>query len=247
MKGAKILLVEDNADLAKVLQLHLSQLGYVLEHAEDGEEGLYRLQQGEYVLVILDVMLPKIDGLEVLKRIRAEDRALPIMMLTSKSEEIDKVVGLNLGADDYVTKPFTVSELLARINALLRRAGPPGRASDQGPEDDLVLRFDPLRIDLQRRRVTIGDQLIEMTPKEFDIVAFLASNPGRPVTREQLIAEVWGYDGGDYQQAVNNVILRVRKKIEADPANPKYLLTVRGMGYRFVEQWELSGEDPQQS
>jgi DNA-binding response OmpR family regulator len=231
----RILLIEDDPEIAGLVQLHLRDEGYAVERCATGGEGLQRALQDGWGLVILDLMLPGLSGLEVCRRLREEARAVPILMLTAKSEEIDKVLGLELGADDYLTKPFSVRELLARIKALLRRARmAEGPAATPGPE----LRCDSLTVNLEKRRVVLHGKPVELTAKEFDLLALFASHPGKPFNREQLLNQVWGYSYAGYEHTVNSHINRLRAKIEADPSHPRYILTVWGFGYRFADPEE---------
>ena len=233
-----ILIVEDDPDIADLVEIHLLDLGYELDRAADGKEGLEKALAGDYPLVILDLMLPELDGLEVCKRLRAEKESLPILMLTSKSEEFDKVLGLELGADDYVTKPFSIRELMARIKALLRRAN--ALKADDAPEtEQKELVFEGLRIDPEKRKVSLDGQRLELTSKEFDLLALFASNPGRTYSREQLLNQVWKYQFTGYEHTVNSHINRLRAKIERNPSQPNYIITAWGVGYRFAELEEL--------
>lgn len=232
MDKEKILLVEDDEDIARGLKLYLECEGFECTHVLDGEAGLESALSGKYTLVILDIELPKRDGVEVLKEIRKADLDLPIIMLTCRSEETDKVVGLSYGADDYVTKPFQIAELLARIESILRRVR--RSRSRAASSQAKVLRFGELVIELDNRRVKVKGEEAGLTPMEFDILAYLASHPGRAFSKEELVENVWKYDAGDYSPSVYNMIMRIRKKIEEDPANPIYLETVRGHGYRFA-------------
>lgn len=233
----KILLVEDDTDIATLLDLHIQDLGYGLDHAADGETGLQMALKGDYRLVILDLMLPKLDGLDVCKRIRAQKEGLPILMLTSKSEEFDKVLGLELGADDYVTKPFGIRELMARVKALIRRTKPTEETDDQE-----LLTWGPLVIYLEKRRVERAGERIELTSKEFDLLVLFARHPGRVYSRDHLLDLVWGYQFEGYNHTVNSHINRLRAKIESDPAHPELIKTVWGVGYRFAEEEELGRE-----
>lgn len=234
---ATILLVEDSEDFARVFRLHLEKHGFIIERARDGEEGLEKALSDKYDLVVLDVGLPKKDGFDVLREIRIKDKDLPVLMLTSKDQELDKVAGLDLGADDYVTKPFSAAELLSRINALLRRSQGKTVSSDSQEPRQLV--SGSLMIDFASRRVSLNDTELELTAKEFDLIAFFASHPGEAFSRDELLEAVWGYDGGDYNKSVNTAIMRLRQKIEADPANPQIITTVRGYGYRYAKPEEL--------
>jgi len=235
---SKILIIEDDPYVADLVEIHLKDLGHELDRAADGLSGLEKFQQQEYALVILDLMLPKLDGLEVCKRMRAENRYTPILMLTAKSEELDKVLGLELGADDYLTKPFSVRELTARIKALFRRLeADKAKASDGAKRDELV--YGELTIALEKRKVTLAGQPVELTAKEFDLLARFASHPGRAYSRQELLDLVWGHQFDGYDHTVNSHINRLRSKIEKNPADPKFIQTVWGVGYRFVEPEEL--------
>ena len=233
-----ILIVEDDPDICDLIEIHLNDIGYQLDRAADGEAGLSRIEQNSYALVILDLMLPKLDGLEVCKRTRELDKQIPIVMLTSKSEELDKVLGLELGADDYITKPFSVRELTARVKALLRRAGSVPEPDSEAPRQ---LDYGHLAIDLEDRKVLGGGDRIDLTAKEFELLALLASHPGRTYSRDELLDLIWGVQFSGYEHTVNSHISRLRSKIEPDPSNPVYILRVWGVGYRFAETDELEG------
>jgi DNA-binding response OmpR family regulator len=186
-------------------------------------------------MVILDVMLPKLSGLEVCKQIRKENRMVPILMLTAKSEEVDKVLGLELGADDYMTKPFSIRELLARIKAILRRLD---LQSEEDLTDGKILEFDDLILDTRKRKVTLDGEFIELTSKEYDLLKLFFLNPGKAYSREELLNTVWGYSYEGYSHTVNSHINRLRSKIEDEPSNPHYIRTVWGVGYRFADNEE---------
>lgn len=239
VSSKKLLLVEDDSELASLLSMHLEELGYELDHVNDGERGLQTALEKDYSLVILDVMLPKMDGLEICRRLREKKKSVLILMLTSRSQEVDKVVGLELGADDYVTKPFKLSELIARIKALLRRKQAiteEARAEPESPERV----FGDLQLNLETRKVFLRGKEIALTAREFDFLAFLSAKPGRAYSRGQILNHVWDCDFSGYEYSVNSLIKRLRKKIEDDPARPLYVRTVRGVGYRFAELSELS-------
>ena len=240
-KNNTILLIEDDPNIAELLEIHLSDLGYELVGARDGLRGLERFGDQEYALVILDLMLPKLDGLEVCKRIRAENKYTPILMLTSKSEELDKVLGLELGADDYLTKPFSIRELIARIKAIFRRIeADEEKVADSSASKELI--YGDLAIYVEKRKVMLAGQSVELTAKEFDLLVRFASNPGRAYSRQELLDLVWGYQFDGYDHTVNSHINRLRSKIEMDPSSPKYIKTVWGVGYSFVEAEELIDE-----
>jgi len=228
----KILIVEDDAEIAALLELHISDRGIQVTRVDNGKDGLEAALRDDFSLIILDLMLPLMDGMEVCKRIRAQDKAVPILMLTARSEEIDKILGLELGADDYLTKPFSIRELLARINALLRRSSLVSASAD---EPDEILTFGSLQVDMQRRRALLRDAVLDLTAKEWDLLVLFARNPGRTYSRQELLDLVWGYQYDGYSHTVNSHINRLRSKIEVDPARPEYVLTKRGLGYRFVD------------
>ncbi|MEM1043629.1 MAG: response regulator transcription factor [Bacteroidota bacterium] len=237
-KDPAILLVEDEPDIADLLTLHLGDLGYRVDAVADGALGLQKALAEPYALIILDLMLPGMNGLEVCKAIRASQRTTPILMLTSKSEEVDKVLGLELGADDYVTKPFSIRELIARVRALLRRV-----ELGQPEEEVGELALGDLLIEVSKRKVRLGGEPVELTAKEFDLLALFAQHPGRAYSRQELLDKVWGYQYAGYSHTVNSHINRLRSKIEPDPANPRYVQTVWGVGYRFAEEQELVSDE----
>ncbi len=238
MDNNKILIIEDDPDIADLLELNLRDMGYKTEMAANGVDGLAKALENDYALVILDIMLPKLDGLEVCKRIREKKKTLPILMLTSKAEEFDKVLGLELGADDYLTKPFSLRELMARVKAILRRVDAVKEAvsSEEAPKE---IRFRDLYINLEKRKVILNGNVVELTAKEFDLLVLFASHPGRAYSRQELLDIVWGYQFDGYDHTVNSHINRLRSKIEANPSEPKYIKTVWGVGYRFVEPEEI--------
>jgi DNA-binding response OmpR family regulator len=228
--SSTILLVDDEDSVQKLLAYPLERDGFRVLQARDGEEAL-RQFAGEHVdLVVLDIMLPKLDGLEVCKRLRAES-TVPIIMLTARDDELDKVLGLELGADDYITKPFSIREFRSRVRALLRRAAAP---KPEAREPDTI-EADGLRIDLGRRVVEVGDKPVQLTYVEFELLRTLASNPGRVYTREMLLQALWG--GSDYREprTIDVHVRHLREKLERDPREPEYIFTVRGVGYRFRE------------
>ena len=239
----KILVVDDEAVLVETIAYNLEQAGYQVITAADGGSALEAARRETPDLVILDLMLPEMDGLEVCRQLRREHTTatIPIMMLTAKGDEIDKVVGLEVGADDYVTKPFGRRELLARVRALLRRAGYPPAGDDHAsqettgevPRPSRELVAGPLRIDLAGRRVNCRGQDLELQPKQFDLLTYLVRNRGTVLTRDQLLQNVWGYDYVGDTRTVDVHVRWLREKLEEDPANPKLIQTVRGVGYCF--------------
>jgi DNA-binding response OmpR family regulator len=227
-----ILLIEDHRDIANLVMINLRDSHMQVDHAANGRTGLAMALSGNYQLVILDLMLPGMDGVEVCKALRRDKVYTPVLMLTARTSELDRVLGLEIGADDYLTKPFSIRELVARVNAILRRVGDyqsQAEASESGP-----LEYDSLRIDADRRHVLCGGREVELTAREFDLLWHFARNPGRVFTRAQLLDSVWGYGHEGYAHTVNSHINRLRSKIEPDPANPRYVLTVWGVGYRFA-------------
>jgi two-component system, OmpR family, response regulator RegX3 len=223
----KILLIEDEEALATALEYQLAQEGYEVDRVDDGARGLERFRQAGADLVLLDLMLPGVPGEDVCKEIRRSSQ-VPIIMLTARDQEIDKVVGLELGADDYVTKPFSSRELLARIRAVLRRA------RSEGPTADGVLEGGGIRLDPDRFEVTVKGEPIHLPRKEFELLELLMEHPGRVLTRERLIDQVWGADYFGDTRTLDVHIKRLRAKCEDDPHHPEHLITVRGLGYKFV-------------
>jgi two-component system response regulator RegX3 len=229
-----ILLVEDEEAIAAFVQTALEQEGYAVRVAGDGTAALDQIEAEPPDLILLDLMLPTLGGLEVCRVVRARRDYIPIIMLTAKSEEVDKIVGLELGADDYITKPFNARELLARVRAVLRLARQAG-----GRSPGKTLCAGSLEIDLEGRTVCVGNRSVHLPPKEFDLLTTLARQPGRVFGREMLLERVWGYDYLGESRTVDVHIQRLRGKIEPDPAHPRYLLTVRGVGYKFAAEEEL--------
>jgi len=231
-----VLVVEDDPDIGRLVTLQLGELDCESRLIADGVSGLAEAEAGRYDLVILDLMLPRLDGLQICRRLRAGERHTPILMLTAKSSELDRVLGLELGADDYLTKPFSMLELAARIKGIFRRADREKAAAAEAASPAAQLIEAPgLRIDLQRREVRVAEQPVELTAKEFDLLVYFARSPGRVFTRAQLLDQVWGYSHSGYEHTVNSHINRLRNKIERDPANPDYIQTVWGVGYRFAD------------
>ena len=227
----QILVVEDNQDMAKLVALHFSNEGWQVETAADGRAGYRKAKTGRYHLIILDIMLPEMDGMEVLKALRADKVATPVILLTSRSSEIDRVLGLELGADDYVTKPFSIRELVARAKSLFRRIDTVRK--QQGARDQSDIVAGDLRLIPDKRQVLKADTPIELTAKEYDLLHHFAGHPGKVFNRSQLLDQVWGYGHDGYGHVVNSNINRLRNKIETDPAHPEYILTVWGVGYKF--------------
>ncbi len=228
------LIIEDDPDIARLVQLHLNDIDCRADIVGDGKAGVAAFNKGRYDLVVLDLMLPGMDGLTVCREIRKSENYVPILMLTAKSSELDRVVGLEMGADDYLTKPFSVLELQARIKALFRRTEALSAARQTPPAAPIIDRGD-IVIDVTRHQVQVRGEPVELTAREFDLLLHFASNPGAVYSRIQLLDSVWGYNHEGYEHTVNTHINRLRTKIEADPANPQYILTVWGVGYKFAE------------
>ncbi len=224
----KILIIEDEEDLVKGLKLNLADEGYKVDWASNGEEGLRKAMEETPDLIILDIMLPKKNGLDVCRELRQKHVTIPIIMLTAKGEEIDKVVGLEIGADDYMTKPFSIRELLARIKAHLRREK---REAKTIPE---VYCFGDVEIDFTHFRVKHEDKQVDLTSLEVEILKYFIAHQGEVISREVLLDKIWGYDKYPTTRTIDNHILKLRKKIEGDPSHPKYILSIYGEGYRFM-------------
>lgn len=231
----RVLVIEDEAEIARLVELHLRDLGCEVKHVDNGVVGLAEARDGGYDLIVLDLMLPELDGLEVCRRLRSEPSYTPILMLTARSSEIDRVLGLETGADDYLTKPFSVRELVARAKAIFRRVD--ALRSEETPP--AALSFGDLQIDTASRNVEVGGKRAHLTAKEFDLLLHFARNPGRVYSRTDLLDSVWGYAYEGYEHTVNSHINRLRNKIEDDPRKPRFVLTVWGVGYRFAEAEEL--------
>jgi len=232
MASSRIMIVEDDQTLLGVLKYNLAKDGYGVVTAIDGAQALEVARSEKPELIVLDIMLPKLDGFEVCRILRRE-MTVPILMLTAKTEEIDKVVGLELGADDYMTKPFSMREFLARIRAMLRRTEMMKQEIASSKEvKPSVVKVGSLEIDPVRHQVSLSGSLLDLSPKEFDLLAFLASNQARVFSRDYLLEKVWGYDYAGDTRTVDVHIRWLRQKIEVDPAHPRHLLTVRGVGYK---------------
>ena len=233
----RVLVVEDDPDIGRLVTLQLAELDCESRLIADGVSGLAEAESGRYDLVILDLMLPRMDGLQICRRLRAGEQQTPILMLTAKSSELDRVLGLELGADDYLTKPFSMLEFAARVKGIFRRAdrAQAAAAAAAAPAVQLI-EAEGLQIDLQRHEVLVGGKPVELTAKEFELLAYFARAPGRVFTRAQLLDQVWGYSHSGYEHTVNSHINRLRNKIERDPAKPDYVQTVWGVGYRFCDR-----------
>jgi DNA-binding response OmpR family regulator len=228
-----ILVAEDQSDIRDLLVMNLRGAGYEVAAVADGTAALASQADRSSDLLVLDLMMPGLDGLEVCKALRARGHAMPILMLTAKSTELDRVLGLELGADDYLTKPFSLAELLARVKALLRRSALQRAAQNDGTASARVVRNGSLEIDPARRQVRHGGQALDCTALEFDLLLHFAQHPGHVFSRAQLLDAVWGYSHDGYEHTVTTHINRLRNKLEADPMRPQIILTVRGAGYRM--------------
>ena len=228
MSNQRVLIVEDEATVAEVVRRYLERDGYLVRHVSDGAGALPAVEDFHPDLVVLDVMLPHRNGLDICRDLRARGNT-PVIMLTARGEEVDKILGFGLGADDYVTKPFSNAELMARVKAVLRRAA----AGVAAAADGAVIHAGDLEIDPATRRVTRAGTAIELTAREFDMLAHMAAHPGRVYTREHLLRDVWGYDYYGDDSTVTVHVRRLREKLEIDPAKPRYVTTVWGVGYRF--------------
>jgi len=235
----KILVIEDEKDIAHLVELHLRDLGCDVTLAHDGRVGLDLALAQQFDLIVLDLMIPGLDGLEVCRSLRARPAYVPILMLTAKSTELDRVLGLEVGADDYLTKPFSIRELIARVKALFRRVD--ALAAQNAGDEQQVLHVGDLVIDVDRRKVTLRGKPVELTAKEFALLLQFARHPGKVYTRSQLLDQVWNYSHDGYEHTVNSHINRLRAKIEHDPTHPDYILTVWGVGYKFAEPGDVRG------
>lgn len=228
-----ILVIEDDQDIAHLVALHLRDLGCAVEVARSGHAGLMQALAVSYDLIILDLMLPEVGGLEICRQLRTKPNYTPILMLTAKSTELDRVLGLEVGADDYLTKPFSIQELLARVKALFRRVEALRAQTASAAQE--TIRVGELAIEVTKRKVTLGGRVVSLTAKEFELLLQFVHHPGRVYTRSQLLDLVWGYGHEGYEHTVNSHINRLRAKIERDPRHPRYVLTVWGIGYQFTE------------
>ncbi|MBF8378077.1 response regulator transcription factor [Alicyclobacillus mali] len=231
-----VLVVDDEASIRTLVEYNFSRSGFDVETVDDGRVAYEKLKQGasKYDLVVLDLMLPGMDGLEVCRRLRQEGVQIPIILLTARDEEVDLVLGLELGADDYVTKPFSPRELVARARAVLRRTE--NREEDAQPTSSgKVLRAGNIVMDVARHEVRVRGQLVEFTPKEFELLQYFMENPEHVLSRDQLLDRVWGYSAATDTRIVDVHVSHLREKIEDDSKNPRYIRTVRGIGYKFTE------------
>lgn len=234
----KVLLIEDDTHIKELLEIHLKDLECQLMTATNGKVGYQKALEESLDLIILDIMLPEKDGIAICRDLRANNIHTPILMLTARSEEIDKIIGLETGADDYLTKPFSIREFIARVKAIFRRV----EMLKDTKEDNSVVVHGDLRVDQSKRKVLIGQKRIDLTPKEFDLLYLLASNPGKSYSRDRLLGLIWGYEFEGYEHTVNSHINRLRAKIEKDLSNPEFILTTWGVGYRFNDEITINQE-----
>jgi len=230
----KVLVIEDDQEIVDLLEIHLKDLNCRLIKSYDGTSGLKNAITGQFDLIILDLMLPGMDGLDVCRKIRSKHINTPILILTAKSEEIDKVLGLEIGADDYMTKPFSVREFIARVKSIFRRTQMNELRIQAGSTK--ILNFGLMTIDIDKRKVSISNNRVDLSPKEFDLLILLATNPGKSYSRSRILNLVWGYEFNGYEHTVNAHINRLRAKIEPEMATPHFILTTWGVGYRFNEE-----------
>lgn len=230
----RILVVEDDPDISHLLEINLKDIAFQVDVVDNGIDGFNRAINHDYQLIVLDLMLPGMDGLEICRRLRSQSVNIPVLMLTARSSELDRVLGLELGADDYLTKPFSIMELQARVKAILRRIELSATLQAENPGETITARS--LVIDVSGRNVYIDNHAIELTAKEFDLLLHFARNPGRVYSRGQLLDHVWGHSHSGYEHTVNSHINRLRNKIEKNPEQSRYIETVWGVGYRFKEQ-----------
>lgn len=228
----RILVVEDDQDINQLIAMNLKDMNHDVDTCDHGRRGFEMAKSGQYDLMVLDLMLPEMDGLEICRSLRALNIYTPILMLTARDSEADRIVGLEMGADDYLTKPFSVRELQARVKAMLRRMDMLNKPT---PESDELI-IDGLLINVGQRKVLLEDQEIELTSTEFDLLIYMARQPGMVFSRTQLLDNVWGYQHSGYEHTVNSHINRLRNKLEKDPSKPQYILTVWGVGYKFGNQ-----------
>jgi DNA-binding response OmpR family regulator len=230
----KVLVIEDEKEISDLLEIHLTDLNCAVTKNNDGKAGLNLALNDQFDLIVLDIMLPNLDGIEICKEVRKREIYTPILMLTAKSEEFDKVLGLEIGADDYLTKPFSIREFIARVKAIFRRID----AVQKTDAENTIINIGDLKIDSQKRRVILKGDRVELTQKEFDLLHLMATHPGRTYTREQLLNLVWGYQYNGYEHTVNSHINRLRSKIEDDLSNPTFIRTSWGVGYWFNDSIE---------
>lgn len=234
----RVLVVDDEPSIVTLVKFNLEQSGFNVDTAADGKSAVEKSKQNNYDLMVLDIMLPELDGIEVLKELRKTDIDIPVILLTAKDEELDKIIGLELGADDYITKPFSPRELTARAKAILRRAvTTEAKIYDETTtkQKDSIIKVGDLEIEEDKYEARQKDKLLELTPKEFELLVYLTKNQGRVLTRDQLLNAVWNYDYMGDSRIVDVHVSHLREKIEEDTRNPRYIKTIRGIGYKFED------------
>lgn len=231
----KVLIVEDDESIVELLSIHLKDMNSDVDYSHNGRVGLEKALTGQYDLIVLDINLPEKDGLDICRDLRAAKVNTPILMLTARSEEIDKILGLETGADDYLTKPFSIREFTARVKAIFRRIEMLSPKNQEAAEQESIT-VGSIVIDQEKRKVLKGEERVDLTPKEFDLLFLLAKHPGRSYSRERLLSMVWGYEFNGYEHTVNSHINRLRAKIEDDMNEPQFILTTWGVGYRFNDE-----------
>ena len=229
MEGKRILLVEDEQDIGDLLSIHLGDLGAVVTHVDDGRQGMSLATCETWDLIILDIQLPGPSGLDICRTVRRSDHLVPVLLLTSRTTELDRVLGLEVGADDYISKPFSMMELIARVKAIFRRASAMARSHTETAS----FRINELEITESSRQVTLSGTPVELTAREFNLLLHFVHNPGRVFSRTELLDSVWGYNHEGYEHTVNSHINRLRSKLESDPRNPQYIITCWGVGYKL--------------
>lgn len=229
----KILVVDDEPSIVTLLTFNLEKEGYKVTSAADGGEGLELALEQSFDFIILDVMLPTMDGMEITQRLRQEKNETPILMLTAKDDQVDRIIGLEIGADDYLTKPFSPREVLARMKAIFRRIEPRKQSKDEAEPE--YLSIGQITADLTNYQITVDDHLIELTPKEFELLVYFMKRKDRVIDRDTLLDRIWNFDFAGQSRIVDVHVSHLREKIERDPKHPKYLVTVRGFGYKFQE------------
>ncbi len=233
MNVKKVLVVEDDTAIKTLLKYNLEHAGYQATTSSDGQVGYELALNNEYDFILLDVMLPNLDGLEITKRLRQEKVMTPILIITARDQELDKIIGLELGADDYLTKPFSPREVLARLKAISRRITPKEVTPTPKADKQTLFKYPDFTVDLERVKVMVKDQTVALTPKEFELLAYFIKRPVRVLSREKLLNGVWGYDYVGQTRMIDMHVSHLREKLEPDPKKPKYIETLRGFGYRF--------------
>ena len=235
MVNKNVIVIEDDPEISQLLKIHLEDLDCSVSTFTDGKDGYEQILKREDDLVILDIKLPSMDGIEICQKVRAQEVVTPIIMLTARTEEIDRVLGLEVGADDYMTKPFSIREFIARVKAIFRRTKIIEERMNKTQTSN-VISYEGLEIDVELRKVVVQESKVDLSPKEFELLVLMAANPGKSYNRSRLLSLIWGYDFEGYEHTVNSHINRLRAKIEPDMDHPKYIITTWGVGYKFNEE-----------